>query len=136
MDELIKEQLEWLLSSNGMTNRLGRQLVTLVGFLAEGALPEDVERQVGMLSRLLVLQDLFDALVGALNNFSHQSSYIRSDKGQGESALATEMARLLDHIEAARRDIAASEPVNYASLIAWVVAQARARKILKGHGRR
>ncbi|HYS87713.1 MAG TPA: hypothetical protein VEN78_22330 [Bradyrhizobium sp.] len=136
MDELIADQIEWLLANNSNTNRLGRQLVMLVGFLADGSLPDEIERHTASLSRLIVHQDIFEALVGALNMLSRQAPLARSDKAAADSVQSAEPARLLDQIEAARRDIAACDPVNYAQLIAWIVAQAKARKILKARGRR
>ena len=136
LDELIADQIEWLLANYSNTNRLGRQLVMLVGFLAEGSLPEYIDRQTASLSRLVVLQDMFDALIAALNAMSRQVPFAKPDKALAEGVSCTEPARLLDQIEATRRDLAACDQVNYAQLIAWVVAQAKARKILKAHGRR
>jgi len=136
MDNLIADQIEWLLANNSNTNRLGRQLLLLVGFLADGNLPDDIARQTDSLSRLVVLQDLFDALISALNAASRKAPFGRPDQQLIEGFYSPEAARLIDQIESAQKNISESEPVNYSGLIAWTVTQAKAHKIFRVHGRK
>lgn len=136
MDELISDQIEWLLGNYGTSNRLGRQLVTLVGFLGGGDVPENISRQSAALSKLIVYQDLFDSLIQALNMMSKQPVSPRPDAKTGETVASQEPIRLLEQIEAVRRDIAACDNVNYSELISWIIGQAKEQKIVRSKARR
>lgn len=67
MDELITDQIEWLLTANSGTLRMGRSIMTLAGFLSDGSLPEQIDRQLADLSRQVMLQELLDSLIQSLN---------------------------------------------------------------------
>lgn len=138
MNEMISEQIEGLLGSYGSTQTLGRNLIGLSGFLADPPPPENVAAQLERLSRLLLLQEMFDKLIQALNHATRNTGRPSQDGEKRECAPGSvEISRILDQIEAVRGDISALEPINYAVLIAWLVARARERKILKGgHARR
>ncbi|MBK9447317.1 MAG: hypothetical protein IPO00_15280 [Betaproteobacteria bacterium] len=66
MDDMITDQLEWLVSCNLQGNRLARHLLILSGCLAGEGLPENISSN-GPLCPGKVLQDVFDALVSSLN---------------------------------------------------------------------
>lgn len=134
MNELIADQLEWLLTNSSSSNRMGKQLITLVGFLADDKLPENISHQVAALSSLIVRQDQFDALVQCLSSVSRNSgSFIKVDKTGAENPSAFSITTLVEQIEAARLDVIANEAVNYSELIAWIFSRARNLKILKGY---
>lgn len=135
MNDLLADQIEWLLTNTSNSNRLGKQLITLVGFLADETLPEHISQQVAALSRLVVRQDMFDALVNSLNGLSRGGLLARPDKSVSENG-SSDFAHLVAQIEAARLDVSAIESVNYSELIAWVIFRGRQLKILKAHGGR
>jgi hypothetical protein len=136
MDDFLIEQIEWLLSGNLNRNRLTRTLLILVGSLGGETPPETITTQMNALSRQLVLQDLFDSLTGLLNTLA------QNNPAKHGAVIATptgnpEIAALLVQIEDTRRQISECENVNYAQLIAWVVARAKERKLWSGgRGRR
>ena len=63
MDRLIKENLEAILQDIAGSKRLGRRLINLAGFLGTTEPPPHIQEQFNRLSRLVVLQDAFDALL-------------------------------------------------------------------------
>lgn len=116
MDDEISGQIEWLLSQNGNTGRLARQLVTLVGFLADGSLPEPISTQMASLSRQMLLKDIFDALISSLDIMTRHVIKLPADRS-GESSTLMDISALVAQVEAARLDLARCESVNYAELI-------------------
>jgi hypothetical protein len=70
MEELILDQLEWLLAQNSGGSRYDRQIITLVGFLSNENMPENIAQQMRALSRQSMLRDIFDALVETMNTFA------------------------------------------------------------------
>lgn len=136
MDEIIADQIEWLLSGNASTGRMGRSIVTLAGFLSDGAIPEKIDKQLADLSRQVTLQDMFDALIQPLNTISRTYGLATKPAKDGDRTDPPELGKLLDQIEAARQDIAACPTVNYSALISWLVQRARDRKLLSKRGRR
>lgn len=135
MNDLLADQIEWMLTNTTNSNRMGKQLITLVGFLADEKLPEHISQQVDALSRLVVRQDMFDALVNSLNGLSRGGLPPRPEKASSEQG-PSDFAHLIAQIEAARLDVSATESVNYSELIAWVVHRGRQIKVLKGHSSR
>jgi hypothetical protein len=131
MDDMIAEQLEWLVAQNGNSGRMGRQIISLAGLLAEDAIPESIALQLRALSRLVLLHEIFDSLVNTLNNLSQYGMRLShaNDSG-GSSAQALEVAPLLTQIESARMELSKCEPVGHAELIAWIMSRARQRKLL------
>lgn len=136
MDKQITAQIKWLLSNNGNTARLGRALLTLVGFLVEGTMPTEIERQTTLLSHLVVLQEMFDTLTTTLNSLCRQPTAGWTERAPINAGPVVEPQRLLDQIESVRRDLASHDPVNYALITAWVVGQAKLRNIPKARERR
>lgn len=123
MDRLIKENLEYLLQETSNSKRLGRRIISLAGFLDSAQSPDPVQRQLGSLSRLLVLQELFDSL---LESFAHMS---RATLPHALDAQAMQM--MTNSVEEARKQIAELEDINYPLLVSWLVSAAESRKILR-----
>ncbi|CAL95262.1 hypothetical protein [Azoarcus olearius] len=137
MEERLREQFENLIGEYGTTKTLGRQIVTLSGFMAQDTITAPIAQQLANLSRQLVLQDMFDSLMQSLNNSTRALGGQRAaPRAEDAPCLALDLNRLIEQIETVRRDITASEPINYSELIAWLVQQARAQKILRSRGRR
>lgn len=136
MDELITDQIEWLLTANSGTLRMGRSIMTLAGFLSDGSLPEQIERQLADLSRQVMLQELLDSLIQSLNTIFRTNGAVSQPPKEGERIDTPECGKLLDQIEATRQDLAAHSTVNYSALISWLVKQARDRKLLSKRARR
>lgn len=123
MDRLIKENLEYLLQETSNSKRLGRRIIGLAGFLDSAQSPEPVQRQLGSLSRLLILQDTFDSLLESLTLMS------RANLPHGLDAHAAQLTA--SSVEEARKQIADLEEVNYPLLVSWLVSAAESRKILR-----
>jgi hypothetical protein len=123
MDRLIKENLEALLQDASSSKRLGRRIINLAGFLGASEPPAKIQTQLNSLSRLLILQDAFDALLEPIT--------LLSRAGMPRMLDAQALHSMIPSLEAARQAIAEVGEINYAELIAWLVAQAQARRILR-----
>ncbi|HAG77614.1 hypothetical protein PK34_15090 [Stutzerimonas stutzeri] len=123
MDRLIRENLEYLLQETSNSKRLGRRIISLAGFLDSAQSPEAVQSQLSRLSRLLILQDTFDALLESLTLMS------RANLPHGLDAQA--MQSMAKSVEEARKEIADSEEINYPLLVSWLVSAAESRKIMR-----
>lgn len=123
MDRLIKENLEALLQDASGSKRLGRRLINLAGFLGTTAPPVNIQVQLNCLSRLLVLQDAFDAMLEPVT--------LQSRAGMSRMLDAQAMHAMIASLEATRQAITEVGEINYAELIAWLVGQAQARRILR-----
>lgn len=124
MDRLIKENLEALLQDvSGGSKRMGRRVINLAGFLGTTEPPSNIQSQLNCLSKLLVLQDAFDALLEPIT--------LLSRAGMPRTLDAQAMQAMIATLEATRQAIAEAGDVNYAELIAWLVGQAQARRILR-----
>lgn len=123
MNRQIKENLESLLEEVHGTKRLGRRIVNLAGYLGSDGIPDQISSQLAALSKLLVQQDAFEALLQPMTiNARAQHAPI-----QDNSILIAVMSGL----EEARKQLCAHEQINYSELIAWLVSKAEERKILK-----
>lgn len=137
MDEILSQQIEALLGTQYSTKGLGKNIITLSGFLADYPLPEDIATQLERLSRLVVLQDMFDVLLQSLNQSTASTSVSRSDASTGTPPAPDQWrGRILDQIESVRADISATSPINFSELIAWLAARARERNLLRVRSRR
>lgn len=123
MDRLIKENLEALLQDASGSKRLGRRIINLAGFLGATEPPARIQAQLNCLSRLLILQDAFDALLEPIT--------LLSRAGMPRMLDAQAMQAMISSLEATRQAIADAGEINYAELIAWLVGQAQARRILR-----
>lgn len=136
MDELLLDQLEWLLAQNGSNVRYERQIITLVGFLSDEQLPDAISQQIRALSKQVTLRDIFDALVASLSSFAPARPRARMD-GKIDGEINVDLTPLVTQIEAARLALSQCEAVSHAELIAWVVSKAKQRKLWQGRrGRR
>ncbi|QJD58406.1 hypothetical protein HG264_05515 [Pseudomonas sp. gcc21] len=122
MDRLIKEQLESLLHDTTASKRLGRRILNLAGFLSPSEQPEHIREQLSRLSRLVVQQDAFDALLEPVSLMARSTANF-TDLQAIQSMIAS--------LEAARKSIESTEDINFAELIGWLVNQAQVRKIIK-----
>lgn len=123
MDRLIKENLEAILQDIAGSKRLGRRLINLAGFLGTTEPPPHIQEQFNRLSRLVVLQDAFDALLEPVT--------LLSRAGLSRMLDVQALQAMTASLEAARQNIAELGDVNYPELIAWLVAEAQARKIVR-----
>lgn len=136
MDHLITEQIEWLYSCNLQGNRLARHILVLSGYLANGEMPERINQQLGALSRQLLAQETFDALVNSLNLLAKAPLQAASAKDSATPAAFPDLAPLVAQIDDARQKLLQVDPVNYAELIGWIGVQARTRKLFPTSRRR
>lgn len=123
MDRLIKENLEAILQDIAGSKRLGRRLINLAGFLGTTEPPPHIQEQFNRLSRLVVLQDAFDALLEPIT--------LLSRAGLSRMLDVQALQAMTASLEAARQNIAELGEVNYPELISWLVAEAQARKIVR-----
>lgn len=123
MNRLIKENLETLLQETSGSKRLGRRIIGLAGFLDAPQAPESIQRQLGTLSRLLILQDAFNELLEPLTLLARSGLTHTSDPHALQSMLSS--------LEEARKQIAELDEVNYAQLIGWLVSNAQSRQIMR-----
>ena len=82
MDKAIKESLESLLSEHQPTKRLGRRIVNLAGFLSPHEVPTSIQEQLATLSRLLIQQDAFDALLEPVQGLARATQLKRQRSGR------------------------------------------------------
>lgn len=122
MDAILVDQLEWLLSGNMEGKRFKRQIVLLAGCLADGVIPEEIERQIANLCKRIGLEEVFAALLEPLN------AYLRNSKDHEKAAL--DLSGLIAQVEATREALNECEPVNQAAIIAWLLARAKEKKLL------
>lgn len=122
MDSILADQLEWLISGNMEGLRFKRQLILLVGCMAEQEIPSEVERQIAILCKRIGLEEVFEALLKPLNE------YLRN-VGEKDSR-ELDISGLIAQIEATRQALNDCEPVNQAILINWLINRAREKKLL------
>jgi hypothetical protein len=123
MDKAIKESLESLLSEHQPTKRLGRRIVNLAGFLSPHEVPTSIQEQLATLSRLLIQQDAFDALLEPVQGLARATQFPSLEPGV--------LGGMLESLEEARKAVCASADVNYPLLISWLVGLAEERKIIR-----
>ncbi len=126
MDQVIKEHLEALLQETSSSRRLGRRIISLAGFLSPADPPDHLRRQLAYLSRLLVRQDTFEAMLEPV------MALVRSGQNTGNESRAT--YALLQSLEQARKEIGSDDDINYSELITWLVGIAQARKLIRIKG--
>lgn len=122
MDAILANQLEWLLSGNMEGTRYKRQLIHLCGCLADNNLPDEIDRQLALLSKRISLEEVFKALLDPLD------AYLRNQK---DPFKAFDLSGLLGQIEATRLALSECEPVNQAQLINWLISRAKERNLLR-----
>lgn len=123
MDRIIKELLESLLQESSGTKRTGKRILNLAGFLSTCETPECIRTQLNSLSRLLVQQDAFDAILEPISLLA-RTGLTRPLDGEA-------IAPLSNSLEAIRKEMTSIDDINYAELTAWLVSLAQARKIIR-----
>ena len=131
MDELLSDQIEWLLSCNFQGNRLAPHLIIITGCLAGNSLPEHINKQMAALSRQTLLQEILDSLINSLNQFSKSSSFPQTKPASSSTnePIHMDLTKLIEQVGEARQQLLQCDPVNYAELIAWIASQAREQKL-------
>ena len=105
------------------SKRLGRRIISLAGFLNAAQAPESIQQQLGRLSRLLILQDSFDALLEPMT--------LLSRSGLAHTLDANSLQAMLGSLEQARKQITDIEEINFPLLIGWLVNAAETRNVLR-----
>lgn len=137
MDDLIVEQLEALLSERLYGPRFGRRLLLLIGALGEEGLSEPLAVQVRQLSRLAVLQDLFESLMEPINQAVKSGPRLSAAEQAAKAHEAVDLAPLMQQIEDTRLRIIECGDINYAEITAWIFARAKEQKLWRrGRGSR
>lgn len=122
LDSILADQLEWLISGNMEGLRFKRQLLLLVGCLADGAMPVEIEAQIAKLTQRIASEEVFSALLEALN------SYLRQTKEK--DACTLDVTGLIAQVEASRQELNQCEPANIALIVTWLLGRARDRKLI------
>lgn len=135
MENLLADQLEYLLSCNLQGKRFARHLLVLSGALADAPMPENINRQMITLSRQVLLQETLDSLIDTLNQLFRRTLPTKTEVQAVPETACPERAALIAQIEDTRHQLLQAESINYAELIAWIVAQAKLRKIWSKRGR-
>lgn len=136
MENLLIDQLEWLLSCNLQGKRLTHHLLILSGALADEPIPEHINQQMITLSRQALLQETLDSLIATFNQLVRMPITIKPEMQQFPDTDGPERTALLAQIEDTRQQLLSCEAINYAELISWIVARAKQRKLWnKGRGR-
>jgi hypothetical protein len=128
MRELVNDSLQSLLGDVVYEGRSGRRLIALVGILGVGGVPDEVQAEALKLSKLLVLREMFNALLEPISSFSKKRDMMPVDRQVAPSEINFES--LFQQLDETRRQIAEFEAVNYPLMISWVMAQAKAQKLL------
>lgn len=128
MKALISEYVQLLLADVAYESRSGRRLIVLVGMLGESGIPEEISKETSKLARLLVLKDMFSALIEPISSLSKRKERLLIEH-QGD-AKDTSYEQLILQIDETRKLIADLESVNYPLLISWIIKETKARKLL------
>lgn len=128
MRELVIDSLQSLLGDVVYEGRSGRRLIALVGILGVGGVPDVVQAEALKLSKLLVLREMFNALLEPISSFSKKRDMMPVDRQVAPSEINFES--LFQQLDETRKQIAEFEAVNYPLMISWVMAQAKAQKLL------
>lgn len=129
MDELLSEQIEWVVSCNTTGNRLAHHLLVIVGCLADNELPEHINHQMLSLSRQVKLQGVFDTLVNSFDQYAKSTSSREHGFQVSSDRVGIDVNGLMQQIDESRQQLMQSDTVNYGELIAWICGKARERKI-------
>ncbi len=122
MDSILTDQLEWLISGNMEGLRFKRQLLLLAGCLADSALPDNIEDELGRLTRRIACEEVFHSLLDSLN------AYLRQIKDKDQVNL--DISSLIAQVEATREELKQCEPANTALIVTWLLGKAKERKLL------
>ena len=128
MRELINDCIQSILNDVVYDIRSGRRLVALVGMLGTSGVPEEVQAEALKLSKLLVLREMFNALIEPISSFSRKRDMMPVDRQVAPSEINFDS--LFQQLDETRKQIAECEGVNYPLMISWVMSQAKAQRLL------
>ena len=128
MQDMIADQIEWLLTGNLQGLRLKHQLLLVAGCVADDDTPSDIQKQLEALCCRINRQEVFEALLAPLNARL-------SVKGE-QSSPSVDINQLLQQIDTARTELNACEDADEAKILAWVMANARQKKLFRATGSR
>lgn len=122
MNRLIKENIEALLQDISTSKRMGRRLINLAGVLSDVETPSYIQEQLNRFSKLIILQDSFDALLALMSQLSRtELSYLVD---------AQVLQTMMSSLDIAYQNIALVDDINYAELTSWVIHLTQKRKII------
>lgn len=128
MKELVNDSIQSILSDVVYDVRSGRRLIALVGMLGIGGVPDELQAEALKLSKLLVLREMFNALIEPISSFSKNKELMPVDRQVAPSEINFES--LFQQLDETRKQIAEYDAVNYPLMISWVMSQAKAQKLL------
>lgn len=130
MKELVVDYIQSILSDVSYDVRSGRRLISLIGILGQGGVPEDVQAEALKLGKFIVLREMFNALIEPILSFAKKREMIPADRQIAPSEI--DFTQLFQQLNETRTQIADYDAINYPLIISWVITQAKAQKMLKG----
>lgn len=127
MRELVNDSIQSILGDVAHDVRSGRRLIALIGMLGASGVPDDVQAEALKLSRLLVLREMFNALIEPISSFSKKRDMMPVDRQVAPSEINFES--LFQQLNETRKQISEYDAVNYTLMISWVMSQAKAQKL-------
>lgn len=96
-------------------------------------IPEHIRDKLAVLSRQVLLQDVFDTLVGSLNHLTKSTANFNFEPSARGNLVSPSPSPALEHliaqIEQARLVLSSCEVANQSEIIGWVVGQAKEQKL-------
>ena len=126
MKEVVTEYIDWILADVSSDARSSRRLIALIGMLGVDGVPDSISQEVQKLSKMIVLQEIFNTLVESVSNFAKCRTQHAGENVHGNVEL--NLDKLFDQIDETRKEIAQSEAINHPILISWVIKQAKDKK--------
>lgn len=136
MREIIDEQFDAVLSEGIYGRSSGRRLILLAGLLGTEGLSENIREQLAKLSKLILLRDMFDALLTPINARMKLSASARiGADGRIESGAPDDLGPLIKQLDEVRSQMAECMDVNYAEILGWVSSQVMAQRASRRRAR-
>jgi hypothetical protein len=130
MKELVVDYIQSILSDVSCDVRSGKRLISLIGILGQGGVPEDVQAEALKLGKFIVLRELFNALIEPISSFAKIREMMPVDRQLAPSVI--DFAQMFQQLNETRTRISDYDAINYPLMISWVVAQAKAQHYMKG----
>ena len=127
MRELVNDSIQGILGDVVYDVRSGRRLIALVGLLGVNGVPAEVQAEALKLSKLLVLREMFNALIEPISSFSKKRDMMPVDRQVAPSEINFDS--LFQQLNETRAQISEYDAVNYPLMISWVISQAKAQKL-------
>lgn len=129
MKELVVDYIQSILSDVSCDVRSGKRLISLIGILGQGGVPEDVQAEALKLGKFIVLRELFNALIEPISSFAKNREMMPVDRQLAPSVI--DFAQMFQQLNGTRTQIAEYDAINYPLMISWVVAQAKTQRFMK-----